>query len=186
MTKITNKKFQERLIELLSHGLVSGSGDGKTTYCVEQAIAVAAGEELSDHPLCALAAASAARRRLNDAPWSSPQARADGLREFALAAFGTAHKDPIKFARIYVIEGGCKVVIRFARECFVPTDELTSAIDTVEKIILDPKRKKGTGPAALRALGDVLYRSRRADRVPSPDTYLRMSADAGVAALKQI
>src|SRR6185312_2125454 len=74
-------------------GLCHGAGDGKSSVCLEQAVALCAGLPLTDHPdSCVSRAVSAFGRRLNDHRWSSPAARSAGLRAFAFAQLGTAGK----------------------------------------------------------------------------------------------
>ena len=87
--------------ELLSRGLCKGEGTSEYggQVCIEQAISLACGETPTDQPTCALAASRLFAIRLNDSRWSSPAARAAGMRGLALAQIGTAHLDEREFVR---------------------------------------------------------------------------------------
>lgn len=96
-TNMSNETVRAKLDEFLSRGLCSGSGTADGQVCVEQAIALACGEKLTDSPTCVSPVVRAFAIRLNDASWSSPQARAYGLRAFALAQLGTRGLDERRF-----------------------------------------------------------------------------------------
>jgi hypothetical protein len=95
------ENFDKEILEKwLDKGLCSGSGDGKSAVCLEQAVALCAGLPLTDSPnSCVHPSVSAFGRRLNDARWSSPKARSAGLREFAFAQLGTSKIDGKAFTR---------------------------------------------------------------------------------------
>ena len=79
-----------RLEEILSRGLCKGAGDGVTTFCAEQAVAVLCGLPVTDQPdECVTPAVSAFGRRLNDAHWADGKVRAAGMRDFLLAQIGS-------------------------------------------------------------------------------------------------
>ena len=78
------------LNRILERGLCHGSGDGKTTFCAEQAVAAVCGIPITDKPdECVTPAVSAFGRRLNDARWESERVRADGMRDFLIAQIGS-------------------------------------------------------------------------------------------------
>lgn len=103
------------LSKWLDAGLCHGAGDGEQTVCLEQAVALCAGLPLKDNPdSCVDPAVSAFGRSLNDRAWSSPKARAAGLREFAFAQLGTAGKvDGRRFAK-RVAEMAIRELVPFA------------------------------------------------------------------------
>ncbi len=79
-----------KLLDTVDAGLTSGVGvpePGK--MCVEAAISYALGEPHSDGPSCVEPAVRAGKIRLNDATWSSNEARAKGLRRVAIAQLGS-------------------------------------------------------------------------------------------------
>ena len=89
-----------KLLGTVDAGLVAGVGvpePGK--MCVEAAISYALGEPHSDGPSCVDAAVRAGKIALNDADWSSPAARAHGMRAVAIAQLGSKGTiDPVKYA----------------------------------------------------------------------------------------
>lgn len=78
-----------RLEALLTRGLCVGMGSADGQMCIESVIAIATGEPFSDKPTCVEPAVRAFSIPLNDAPWSSPQARAAGLRALLIAQIGS-------------------------------------------------------------------------------------------------
>jgi hypothetical protein len=101
MTMTTTQKYDlDKLNSILDGGLCHGSGDGKKTFCVEQAIAMCAGIPMTDKPdSCVHRVVSHFGRRLNDKNWSSDKARATGMREFAFAQLGTVDIDAKKWVK---------------------------------------------------------------------------------------
>ena len=82
----------DRLRAIIGRGLVAGLGTPKQT-CIEGAVALACGLPLSDTPPCVAAPDRAYAIAVNDAPWSSPESRAEALLPLALAHVGTAGTD---------------------------------------------------------------------------------------------
>jgi hypothetical protein len=74
---------------ILNRGLSKGLGVLGGQVCVEAAICEALGLPHGDDPGCVDDAVRAYKIYLNDSPWSSPQARAAGLRDLAIAQLGT-------------------------------------------------------------------------------------------------
>ena len=94
MTQIVSPEITEtharKIVELLGHGLVNGIGvqePGK--MCVEAAVCYALGLPHSDDPGCVSPALRQLKIGLNDSRWSSPMARADGLKRLALVQLGS-------------------------------------------------------------------------------------------------
>jgi hypothetical protein len=105
-TEFPHEEAGRRLKEILSRGLCHGQGSGGGQVCVEQAIAIACGcaidepdTSITDAPDCVSPAVRRYAIVLNDANWSSPQKRAAGLTEFALAQLGTQLLDEQEFAK---------------------------------------------------------------------------------------
>ena len=82
----------KKLRELFDRGLVAGIGDKEQT-CIEGAITLACGFELTDRPPCVAGADRIWSITINDAPWSSETVRAETLWPVALAQIGTAGTD---------------------------------------------------------------------------------------------
>ena len=85
------REVAKRVLDTVDAGLVQGMGVAKPgKMCVEAAVCYALGLPHGDNPDCVAPALRALKIRLNDASWSSNQARAKGLRR--LAAASTAYK----------------------------------------------------------------------------------------------
>jgi hypothetical protein len=95
------RPMAKRVLEVVDAGLVSGLGRAKPGQtCVEGAITVALGLPFNAEPICAHKVMCSLKVTLNDAGWSSPAARAKGLRKLALLQLGTATTlDGQEFAR---------------------------------------------------------------------------------------
>jgi hypothetical protein len=90
MTVIT-REVAEKVRDTVAAGLVSGMGDPVPgQMCVEAAVCYALGLPHGDDPGCVSETLRALKIRLNDSRWSSPQARAQGLRRLAVAQLGSA------------------------------------------------------------------------------------------------
>jgi hypothetical protein len=82
----------------LDRGLSAGVGEPDKQVCVEAAICLALGLPLGDDPPCVAPTVRAFKIALNDGPWSSPKARAAGMRALAYAQIGTrGHLDEKKW-----------------------------------------------------------------------------------------
>jgi len=91
MSITVTRAHAEKVVELLRHGLVKGLGvpePGK--LCVEAVVCLALGLPHGDDPGCVAEPLRRLKIRLNDARWSSTQARASGLRRLAVAQLGSA------------------------------------------------------------------------------------------------
>jgi hypothetical protein len=74
---------------VLSRGLCAGVGEREGQMCVEAAICAALDLPHGDDPACVHPAIRRFKIRLNDAAWSSPEARASGLRRLGILQMGT-------------------------------------------------------------------------------------------------
>src|SRR5690606_30726578 len=90
-----------KVLDTVDAGLVHGKGDPVPgQMCVEAAVCYAMGLPHSDQPACVAPALRQLKIALNDKAWSSPQARAQGLRRLALAQLGSAGVlDEVEFTR---------------------------------------------------------------------------------------
>jgi hypothetical protein len=72
-----NEALVQKLLDTVDDGLTSGVGEPVPgQMCVEAAISYALGEPHSDGPSCVEPAVREGKIRLNDAQWSSNEARA--------------------------------------------------------------------------------------------------------------
>lgn len=74
---------------ILARGLSQGIGSPGAQMCIEAAICAALGLPHGDDPKCVANAVRSFKIGLNDAAWSSPAARAKGLRNLGLAQLGS-------------------------------------------------------------------------------------------------
>jgi hypothetical protein len=100
MNEIT-REVAEKVVSVVNAGLVSGLGHPEPgQMCVEAAVCYAMGLPHGDNPTCVSPALRRLKIGLNDCVWSSPQARAKGLRRLAVAQLGSAGVlDDREFAR---------------------------------------------------------------------------------------
>jgi len=103
-----------RYDDLVSRGMPSGLGDTEHA-CIMACLNLACGGKLTDaaESPCVLPAAARFAICLNDANWSSPAARADGLYDLGLALLGTSAIDRVEFAR-RLAEGTIRRVLPIA------------------------------------------------------------------------
>jgi len=103
-----------RVLAVVDAGLVRGVGEPiPGQMCAAAAVCYALGLPHGDEPTCVSSAVRRLTIRLNDARWSSPQARARGLRRLAIAALGSR-------GVLDEIEFGSRVA-RLAIQTCVPT-----------------------------------------------------------------
>lgn len=88
--KIT-KRIAAKVLKTVDAGLVHGLGNAVPgEMCVEAAVCYALGLPHSDDPGCVSPALRALKIALNDTGWSTPSARAKGMRRLAILQLGTA------------------------------------------------------------------------------------------------
>jgi hypothetical protein len=96
-----NENIARKVLEVVDQGLVFGVGipvPGR--MCVEAAVGFALGLEHGDKPTCVAPSLRQFKIGLNDAFWSSPEARAKGLRRLALIQLGSKDNlDEIAFVQ---------------------------------------------------------------------------------------
>lgn len=110
MTKPT-RQTAVKVIELLSYGLVQGVGEPKPgKMCVEAAVNFALGLPHGDNPPCVSTIVRGLKISLNDSNWSSPIARADGLRRLAIAQLGSDKIDNVLFVKELALATVRKIV----------------------------------------------------------------------------
>jgi hypothetical protein len=101
-----NQPTPEQLAQLktlFDRGLTRGVGDKQGQTCIEGAISLVFDGTLGDTPTCVHEVDRQWAIEINDAIWSSPQARAEALFPIALAQIGTADKDRSKWAERVVL-----------------------------------------------------------------------------------
>ena len=90
-----------KVLDVVNVGLTNGLGDPEPgRMCVEAAVCFAMGLPHSDNPPCVGASVRRFKIRLNDACWSSNQARTNGMRKLAIAQLGSDAIDQTAFRKI--------------------------------------------------------------------------------------
>lgn len=86
---------------ILARGLSSGLGTQGAQVCIEAAICETLGLQHGDDPKCVAESVRSFKIALNDSRWSSPKARADGLRKLGLAQLGSKGVvDNVEFSKL--------------------------------------------------------------------------------------
>jgi hypothetical protein len=96
-----NEELVCKVRDTVNAGLVKGLGKPEPgKMCVEAAVCYAMGLPHSDQPTCVGRAVRAYKIRINDAKWSSNEARTAGLLKLAIAQLGSDTIDQRKFVKI--------------------------------------------------------------------------------------
>lgn len=150
-----DEALARKVLEVLSHGLTYGMGT-PGQMCVEAAVNYAMGAEHGDNPACVAPALRRLKIRINDATWSSNQARADGLRRLAVAQLGSAGVlDEPEFARRVCslalrtsIPAALKATAGLFRDDTATKERLLNAADLCSRTLSAPLSNK------LRAIAE--------------------------------
>lgn len=120
--------------EILSRGLCKGQGDRDGQMCIEAAICTVLGLPHSDDPKCVSKAVRSFKIALNDKRWSSPKARAKGLRDLGLAQLGSKGVVDDEEFTARLTEKIIRVLLpTFVREFYHNNPDLLTAADFCEK-----------------------------------------------------
>ena len=160
------------LPRFLGNGLSRGVKNGGGQVCVVAAImAVENGLGpdgiVTDMADCVGFAVRRFAIRLNDAPWSSPVARAHGLRDLAVAMVGSKEVDQRAFVRLYVTR-------------FIQTI-LADTLDTVAQRQKDPHKANMTASAVKCRDSKTLEECRASATAAAAAAYAADAAAADVA-----
>ncbi len=160
--------------EILSRGLSCGLGDRDGRMCIEAAICTVLGLDHGDEPQCVAALVRRFKIRLNDSNWSSPAARAAGLRDLGLAQLGSLGVvDDKEFAAILSKKTIQILIPKLFREVFPTNQRCLDAAAECENL--------GT-PAAAAAAARAARAARAAAAVAAWAAAERASAVAAAAA----
>jgi hypothetical protein len=163
-----------RLREVIGHGLTSGVGEPEPgKLCVEAAVCLVLGLPHGDVANgCVGAPDRAFAVRLNDARWSSDQARAEGMTDLAVAHLGSATMTKARRSiwRAYLVGQTIRRVVPFALRRKGASPAMLAAADRCER--------EGTREAALAGH----YAGAYAADADAADLVLRLMAQIGVEA----
>ncbi len=197
--KIDFPSFIKKFDTLVARGFSSGLGDRDGQMCVEAAICYALDLPHGDDPECVGHSVRSYKIRLNDAEWSSPQARAAGLRDLGIAQIGSRGiVDDTEFST-RLCEKTIRVLIpALFREIFSDGDCLAAA---------DRCEKEGSADSAARAASaawadsadraasaawaaaradSAAWAAARADSAAWADKYLLLSASLALETLREL
>ena len=168
---------------ILAQGLSAGIGEREKRVCIEAAICQVLGLPHGDDPQCVAPAVRAFKIALNDKHWSSPQARAKGLRDLGLAQLGSI--DTINSAQFAkrLSEQTIRILIpTLFREIFPNNSELLMHADRCEREGTCTADFAAAAAAAAYA-NDAAY----SDAAPDDaDKYLILSAKIALDILKEM
>jgi hypothetical protein len=159
---------------ILARGLSNGLGKQGGQVCIEAAICETLGLSHGDDPKCVAESVRAYKIRLNDAAWSSPKARANGLRDLGIAQLGSKGViDDLKFSQA-IAEKTIRVIIpKLFREVFPMDENCLGAALRCEV--------EGTGAAARAA-----WAAAEAAAWAANDSYLILSANLALEVLRDM
>jgi hypothetical protein len=160
---------------ILARGLCSGVGERDGQMCIEAAICAALDLPHGDDPNCVSAAVRSYKIRLNDANWSSPEARAKGLRDLGIAQIGSKGVVDDQAFATKLAEKTIRVLIpALFREVFADNPECLAAANRCES--------EGTRPSAAAAAARAAAALVRAHITDGLALAAAMAAEAARAA----
>ena len=158
MSVEVDEGIARRVLDVVDAGLVRGVGEPiPGQMCAAAAVCYALGLPHGDEPSCISPAVRSLMIRVNDGRWSSPEARARGLRRLAIAALGSAGTlDEGEFARR---------AARLAIRTCVPTALRAAAL-----------RNAGVQRERLLQVADLCEREPTREHAWEATTYARAAA----------
>jgi hypothetical protein len=167
---------------ILACGLSHGLGKRGQQVCIEAAICQVLGLLHGDDPGCVADAVRSYKIALNDSSWSSPEARANGLRDLGLAQLGSKGLvEDQQFASI-MAEKTIRVLIpTLFRDLFPKNAACLKAADRCEK--------EGTKDAAAAAAAGAARAAAAAvawAEAAARDKYLILSASLALEILREL
>jgi hypothetical protein len=172
----------EKFDSILARGLCSGVGKPDGQMCIEAAICNVLGMPHDDDPKCVAASVRRFKIQLNDSQWSSPEARAKGMRDLGLAQLGSLRVvDDVAFAK-RLAELTIRVLVpAIYREVLADSPECLAAADKCE---LDGDYAAAAAAAARARAADATgaYAAARAARAADAAADAAYAAAAAAAA----
>ncbi len=166
-------KFDVQLFDkILARGLSKGVGRRDHQVCIEAAICQALNLPHGDDPGCVASSVRLFKICLNDSRWSSPQARATGLRDLGLAQLGSKGVIDDKVFTTRIAEETIRVLIpTLFREIFPNNAKCLDAAYRCEK--------EGTNAAAAAAASAAssVYAAATADAAAARFDVRKKQAD---------
>lgn len=204
-----------KLDTILARGLSAGIGNRDGMMCIEAALCCALDLPHGDDPGCVAASVRAFKIQLNDCAWSSPIARAKGLRNLGIAQLGSrgvvnddAFRDRLTFLTITVLIP--RLFMRYpwgqtvaqmcaeaktlaqARAWVAGAAGVAGAVGTVEAawVAWAAGRAEVAGAAGAVgiawAAGTASAQNKNNPVASHPDEFLLLSADLALQVLKEL
>jgi hypothetical protein len=152
------KATAQKILKVVDAGLSDGLGNPiPGEMCVEAAVCYALGLPHSDDPKCVSSALRSLKISLNDRAWSSPRARAKGLRRLAIAQLGTADTLDDKAFLAHVVEITIKKIVPMALRSAIPLQKLDKHKEAMEAAAkrCESEGTKDAAKAAYAAANDA-------------------------------
>ena len=152
MTTIDFPTLIPKFDAILSRGLCQGVGNRDGQMCIEAAICAALDLPHGDNPDCVSVAVRSFKITLNDAGWSSPEARAKGLRSLGIAQIGSKGVvDDVQFATKVAEMTTSTLIPHLFRTVFPHDARCLLAADGCEKLSPNAAAAARAAAAAARA-----------------------------------
>ena len=172
-----------KVLQVVDAGLSKGLGfQTPGQMCVEAAVCYAMGLPHGDEPSCVAPVLRSLKIALNDKPWSSPQARASGLRRLAIAQLGSAgcldEREFIRHVADYTIRTTVPRAMRVAAGIIKNANYRAAMIAAAGKC------ESGGARESVHAAADAGYAAGYAADAASSSSssYAAAAADAAYAA----
>jgi len=167
----------EKYDTILARGLSHGLGEAGGQVCIEAAICEVLGLGHSDDPKCVSAAVRRFKISLNDSNWSSPEARAKGLRELGIAQLGS-------LGIVYDIDFSKRISEKIIR---VLIPKLFSELFPENQDCLEAaKRCEYEGSEGAARAAYAAARAAADSAAADSDSYLRLAADLALEVLREL
>lgn len=180
---MTNKtEIINKFDSILARGLCHGVGNRDGQMCIEAAICAALGEPHGDIPSCVAWEVREYSIVLSDSCWSSPQARAAGLRAVGVAQLGSVGVvDDKEFTKMLALRTVQVLIPKLFREVFPHNQECLEAATRCE-IAVDTAVAETAYFAAARAAETADYAAWTAEDAARAANYATSTASAAYAA----
>ena len=175
MDAINFPKTIAKFDEILERGLSKGLGQRDGQMCIEAAICAALDLPHGDNPTCVAVAIRKFKIKLNDSAWSSPTARATGLRDLGIAQIGSLGiVDDQAFATRMTLKTINVLIPDVFRKVF-------SSNPAMLQLAMNCEAAQDLPDAAARAA-----RAARAAGAAGGDYYLNLSAKLALETLQEL
>lgn len=184
----------QKFDEILARGLSHGRGDPNGQMCIEAAICNVLGMPHDDDPKCVPSAVRSFEIGLNDKRWSSPAARAAGLRDLGLVQLGSLGVVDDKEFVTRLAKKLIQILLpKMIRQCFVSNVEAMRAADICEiegsqqsaRVMRDILRPTTAADAADAYATTAAYAT-AADADAARDEYLTLAAKIALDVLREL